>query len=314
MKYAGTNISRRLVQSAIVVLLMSIQIKLNTSLALMEPTWTVPPANEGKRLDPELLKMVSFGRLPMIIDYLLILFLTDPSTTQAPKGIHTASYYYLDAVANLDPMFSEINPLANMLAVLKGDGPGARDLLEKSQQFVKNELKDLPKAFKRKYWPSPWQGLIFLAYVNIFELDDLPRGGQAFIEAASMQGSPSYLKNLEKKLKRPAGEYEVGLSLLQFMMNGAKDEHYRARLENRYLNLSVSYFIFKTNQDFQQFLSTLDRPKMRKLLKNQNFKDLFEAFLIAHSLRTDPWGGKLFLNDKNRVASTTPREKIFGLE
>ena len=300
------HIPNRLILGLLITFLLLIQIKLNQNLSMIGLAWMEPPTTEGKKLDPVLLRILSFGNLPMTIDYLTISLLGDPSIDRVPKGTHPTSYYYLDAIGELDPMFSEINILANMLAVLRGDSLGARELLERSQSFVRDHLSEYSEAFKTKYWPYPWQGLLFLAYVNTFELDNLPRAAKAFREAATMLGAPKYLQRLEKKLNRPGGEYEVGLKLLEFLISGAKDEKYRATLEKRFLDLSISYFLFKINQAFREF--TIARPNSPSTLLWANF------LKSTHTSITDPWGGQLQLNNNGKIISTTPHEKVYGLE
>jgi hypothetical protein len=311
----------RLPFGLLIIPLMFMQVKLNQNLVMTDLARVKTLTNEGRRLDPELLKSISFGNLPMAIDYLTLLILGDSDMDKVPKGTHTTSYFYLDAIVALDPMFSEINPLANMLAVLRGDAFGARDLLEKSQDFVRSQLPAYSQKFKDKYWPHPWQGQLFLAYVNIFELDDLPRAAIAFREAAAMPGGPPYLQRLEKKLNRPGGEYDVGLKLLEFMISGARDQRYRESLENKSVNLKVGQFLYKINEAFQRFAassqvtrSTPPKPLALGLAENQKLVKLWENFLkTTHTSSIDPWGGQLYIKE-NKIASTTPHEKVFGLE
>lgn len=308
------EIKHQVIIGATILLLLFTQARLNQNLSRIDLAWIEPPAEGNQKLDPELFRILSFGNLPMIVDSLTIKVLGDPSMDKVAKGTHPFSYFYLEAIAELDPLFSEIVSLANMLTVIRGDGQGARNLLEKSQGFVKNHLPEYTENFRTKYWPQPWLGEIFLGYVNIFELEDLPRGAEAFRRAAAMPGAPSYLHRLEQKLARPGGEYEVGVNLLNFMIKRAKDDRYQDALRIKLRNLSVAQFLFQTNLNFQKFLISLPRSPLINHLKKDKLPALWAKFLtISHTPALDPWGGRLYLNDTNKIVTTTPYEKVFGL-
>ncbi len=309
------EIKNQVIIGAIILLLLFTQARLGQNLSKIDLAWLEPSTQGNRKLDPDLLRILSFGNLPMLVDSLTITVLSDPSMDKVAKGTHPLSYFYLEAIAELDPLFSEIVSLANMLTVIRGDGPGARDLLERSQAFVKNHLSEYSETFKNKYWPRPWLGEIFLAYVNIFELDNIPRAAKAFEEAASMPGVPAYVHRLKQRLALPGGDYDVGVKLLKFMIKGAKDERYLASLETKLLNLSIGQFLFQTNRNFHAFVATLPRsPSIDHSEKHDTTAALWSRFLkISPTSISDPWGGRLYLNDRNEVTSTTPHEQVFGL-
>jgi hypothetical protein len=287
-------------------LLFGFQLTANYYLSTLDSATPDQLTTEARELDPEILQLLSFGNLPTGIDYLTLLTLSDPSLGKVPRGIHPNIYYYLKAIVRMDPLFSELSLLANMLVVIRGDAIGARDLLEQSQDFVRAELPYYSESFKNEFWPNPWQGQIFLAYVNLFELDDLPRAATSFKAAAAMPGSPSYLKHLEHRLNQPGGEHEIGLNLLQFLHKGAKNPVYRDNLEKKFKNLSISYYFFRINFDFQAFLKNQDPV---------NRSTLLQKFLLSiRSTKNDPWGAELYLNEGHKIVSNTQYEKVFGIK
>jgi len=290
-----------------------LQSKLNQSLNRLNIAPINLPGNKEQKIDALLLRTLSFGNLPTIIDGLTIKTLGDANTNKVPKGTHPTSYYDLDAIVALDPMFSEIIPLANMLAVLRGDAPGARDLLVRSQDFVMQHLSTYSEQFKNKFWPHPWLGHLFLGATYLFHLDDLPHAALAFRAASSLPGAPVYLGRLEKRLAQPGGSYDVGVNLLKFQISGAKDEQYRAALEKKLLNLRISQYLFITNRAFTRFLANQPKSRFKNKEESNELHALWIRFSSAYST-LDPWGGRLSLNDQGKIVSTTPNEKVFSLD
>jgi hypothetical protein len=194
----------------------------------------------------------------------------------------------LDLLTQLDPSFLEAYlGGATLVSVIRGDGPGALRLLLRGEEFRKNELPVMGAEFETRFWPSAWRLPMLLAYVYLFDMDDMPHAQAAFKTAEQMTGSPLYLKSLIEKLEKPGGQYVTGLHLLEFMIAGATDSAVIERLQARLQSLKVMYFLYQTRES---------------LAKHQPIP------------ATDPWGGKLSIDSDGKLTTTTPHQQVFGLE
>lgn len=267
---------------------------------------TVAVVDEARRKDPELYRTLSFGQLPSGVDWIWILSLTETELNKVEPGKHSTFFYDLDLLTDLDPLFSEVYVTgANLLAVVQNDGRGAQALLVKAERFRNRDLPAMPDAYREEYWAHPWQVPLLLAYVHLFELNDMPNASIYFKEAANLPGAPVYLPKLAKRLEQPGGEYEVGMKLIDFMISGASDPKVREELEKKRSNLLVAQYLHELNLGFSSFL----RSHPHRL------EQAWTAFREAGRLSLeDPWGGRLSLDSNGKIVSTTPHDRVFGLD
>jgi hypothetical protein len=247
-----------------------------------------PPGEKIEEYNPELFKVMSFGQLPAVIDWMWIKTLEDPVITHVAQGTHPAIFYTLDLITDLDPAFMPAYaPGAVLVSVIRDDGPGALKLLLKGEEFRKTKLPSYDARFRAEHWPREWQVPLLLAYVYLFDMDDMPHAAEAFKAAEQVEGSPYYLKDLIQKLEKPDGQFEVGLRLLGFMISSTKDPDAQERFRDRLESLKISQFLHEMNE---------------KHLKHEPLPKL------------DPWGGALSITSDGKVTTSTPHRKVFGLE
>jgi hypothetical protein len=272
-----------------------------------------------ERIDPSLFRSLSFGQLPAAIDWVLLKCIQDPTSEHAKKGEHLQVYYDFDVLTELDPSFLNVYTLgANLLAVVHDDGEGALNLLLKGEKFRLNSLKDYPRSFRETYWDQEWQIPLILAYTYLFEIDDLPKAVLAYEEAAAFPRAPEYLRGLVKEFHSKDGQYQVGLRLLTFMINGQKDAVAREKLERRRTSLMVIQYLFDINNRFQDFLIQKKFP-LQKMVGGEELHGmrsrLWRDFLVTNGISdADPWGGALSLNSDGKIVTSTEYQKVFGLE
>jgi hypothetical protein len=260
--------------------------------------------------NPELYRVLSFGQLPSTVDWLWISSLTKTDIIRMNHGRHSKFFYDVDTMTDLDPLFAEVYiASANLLAVVQNDGKGAQIILDKGEKFRKEVLPRLPESYRKDYWLHPWQVPLLLAYVHLFELNDMPSGAIYFREAAALPGAPEYLANLAQRLERPGGEYEVGLKLINFMITRNTDDPLvKASLEKKRGDLFVGQYLYELTLSFAAF-----RSKHSAL----SVLGAWDAFRKESKLSVvDPWGGTLSVavGEGDKVVSTTPHAKVFGLE
>jgi hypothetical protein len=293
----------------LLVICLIVQVSLNLHIGRINKVTLPSQAETAHRWDPRLFKMISFGHLPTAIDWMWIQILLDSNISHVAKGTHPAVFYTLDLITDLDPInYSAYRAGANLLAVIRDDGPGARDILEKGERFRKEKLASYPAKLQENYWQYSWGIPYLLAYVYMFELQDIPHAAVAFREAALLPGSPPFLQSVLKRLQSPGGEYEVGLRLLNHMIQGEKNEDAKEELIKKRNSLVVGQFLFDLNHSFQNFLQVRSRVP-------GSIQSKFEAYLKSTSYSSrDPWGGVLSVTQEGRIVTSTPHNKVFGLD
>jgi hypothetical protein len=234
--------------------------------------------------------------------------LLDSNLAHVAKGVHPKIYYTLDLITDLDPLnFEAYDAGANLLSIIRDDQPGARDLLEKGNRFRQEKLASYPVSIRENYWRYSWDIPLLLSYVYLFELQDLPSAAQAIEQASEIQGAPPYLMNMKKRLENPGGEYEVGLRLLNFMIQGEKNPNAREDLVKRRQSLFVGQFLFDLNRSFRNFLLIRHRASPTP-------SDLVAYLKESRTSIRDPWGGLLTLSSEGKIVTTTPHDRVFGLD
>lgn len=285
--------------------LIVIQIFINSNLMNYSLEKEINYVERQYKLNPEVIKAFSFGHLASVIDWFWMTSVIDGSAgSHVAPGQHPQLYYDLDLISDLDPAFFEIYTVgANLLSIIRNDGEGAKNLLKKGNDFFKNHISEYPSQLKEMYWGNVWSLHTLLAYVHLFELDDLPSAASEFLAAADLPGAPKYLLRLAKRLTQNGGVYEVGLRLLNFLISGQTDPKLKAALEKKRLNLSIGHYLFQVNESYKAFLN-----------KHPKSKDL-DYFLKANGVgNLDPWGGKLYLDRNGRILSSTPHDRVFNLD
>ena len=227
--------------AAICAVFIAAQWALNMYVKNLDIAWVEPPPGSGEQWNPELFKALTCGYTTAAVDWLWIKTLQDSSLSKVPKGVHPSLYYDLDLATDIDPAYYEayVNG-ANLLTVIRNDAEGARDLLLKAEKFRKQELPGYPDQFKKVFWEGSWYPSFILAYIYLFELSDLPNASLAFQEAARINGVPPYVQRLAERLTKKGGNYEVGLRLLTFMIEGQKDPSVKEELIKKRDSLMVS--------------------------------------------------------------------------
>lgn len=287
------------------------------NLRYLDTAWVEPEEERRVKWDPELTRALAFGFEPTMIDWLWMNALLDSNLSKVAQGTHPQLYYDLDLITDLDGAFLEVYITGgNLLAVIRSDGLGARSLLLKGVEYFKKSAPEYLVSSEVNYEHRIWNLYLVLAYVHLFELNDMKEASLSFQKAAAQPHAPGYLGRLSTRLQKPGGEYEVGLRLLSFLIEGAKDSKIRTELQNKWDNLNKSYFIYQLDQKFQEFQKNAKSSGARhhsKFLPGQ-VESLWKKFLLTSQTRAvDPWGGQLSVNESGHVETTTPRSAVFGL-
>jgi hypothetical protein len=276
----------------------------------------VAPPERGSRWDPEIFSILSFGQLPTALDALWIDILLDERVTKVPRWAHAKIYYDLDLLTRLDPAFFEAyHAGANLLAVIRDDINGAKELVIRGNDYRKQSLSGQSADFQQRFWPHPWSIPMIGGYIELFEENNLPMASYFFKEAGSSPDAPLFLHELEKRLARPGGEYEVGLRSLNFMALAAPNREAKEALLEKRRSLLVDQFLYDVNRGFDEFLSSDRKYRNQASVSPAQMEKYWRQYIKSlHASERDPWGGRLFLEKGGRVNTSTPHEKVFGLD
>ena len=270
------------------------------------------------RWNPKMLQVLSFGNTPVTADWLWIRGMLDPSIAHVAKGEHADFFHYAQLMTDLDPAnFTVYGAGSTYLTIVRDDNDGARELLHKGIGFMRNKLSSYPESFRENYWGYRWSLYMTLAYVQLFEFNDLNSASNAFSEASRLPNSPPYLQKLTDRLDRPGGKYEVGIRLVTFMIHQTDKEQTDAiaALEKKKLHLFIAQYRNELDMAFREFLARQPGYVNRSSITRKEMETLWARYRKEANVQSiDPWGGKLHLDSTGRVATTTPYDKVFGLD
>ena len=294
------------------------QFWLGQQLRNLDIPWVEPPLQKRFHLSPVMYEVVSVGQLPAAIDWLWVLMLQDESIAHVSPSEHPVAFYYLDLATELDPAYFEIYLHgANWLAVIRNDIEGALKILQKGERFRTEELQEYSIDFQEKFWRKNWMIPLQLAYIYLFERDDINLAAEMFLRASIVEGAPDYMERLAIKLQRPGGKIEVGMQLIAYMKEQTPIQKIQDELDKKRDSLFLLRYLDDLNREFSQFVkshpqkgnvglvSPLTKDKMNRLWENFRRKKNIPL--------QDPFNGKIYLDTYGRVRSKTPMESIFGL-
>ncbi|MBL7715005.1 MAG: hypothetical protein JNL01_06015 [Bdellovibrionales bacterium] len=295
--------------------LFALQIYLNRRASEIQASWVEPPRTKTEKTHPELAKAMAFGHTASLVDSLTIGFLADPAYARVADGVRSAVYFDLELATDIDAAFAELYIIGgSFLTVVRNDVGGGKLLLEKGERFRNRELLEMPQAFREKYWKNAWAIPLGLAYIHLFELDDLQNAEKFYRLAGEVPGAPAYIQRLVTRFDKSGGVFEVGIRLLNFMISGATTDEAKQKLVKKRDALFLSQFFYQLNDGFKTALKKLPEYRSATDVPHKTLQKWWENYRKRTSVPDrDPFGGKIFLNDAGEVTSTTPREKVFGI-
>lgn len=263
------------------------------------------------RWTPEAFRVLTLGHVQSAVDGLLVrAFLEDPAASSA-SGKFDASAAWLDLASRLDPAFFELHQNgALFLSVVRQDPRGGLALAERANEWRKTVLPGMPASFQERFWKGAWSLPVIIAYLYLFELEDLPRAGAAFREAAELPRAPAYLRPLADRFQQPGGVYEAGLRILGFLIPTTQEGPEREKMVQKRNMLAVHAELWKVNQAFSEYLLARKVRRERGTLERA-----WTEFRSGASVpERDPMGGRLDFNPATgRIETTTPLVKVFGV-
>ncbi len=291
------SVSTKTVSVLIFGLCAWMNVNINVNLNHKKMAFT-PPADVAPFIwQPDLYKILSFGNVPSAVDALLLKFLVEDNIQHVEKGVTARVYYFLDLATDLDPAFFSLYTAgANFLAVIRNDKQAAFKLISKGETFRKNELPKYPESFRDAYWGDQWRIPFIKGYVYLFELGNITGAAEAYGELDKIVGAPPILRGMAQHFARSGGIYEIGQNVLKNMISNEEDVNVRSELQLKQKSFSLSFDLFKLNEQFKAYKGTWAQFKKEKKVPE-----------------TDVFGGKVFLDANGKINTTTERMEVLGI-
>jgi hypothetical protein len=164
-------------------------------------------------------------------------------------GMHVWLYPNLEPfvrrVVTLDPYFARAYFFAGTALTVHGmDAHVAVELLEQG----------------RRYCPDDWHIPFLLGFNRYYFLGDYLGGAEALAAAAKFPGAPEVAGPLAARLTAEGGAPEVGLALVDSLLEGVHDERLRQEYLSRRQLLELEVQLRGLNQAARAFAARLGRP------------------------------------------------------
>jgi len=280
------------------VILFSLTGYLSYSLSSHHSKFTPPRDDLSVHWHPDLFRILTFGHAPAAVDFLLIRFLAENNIEHVKPGVKAKVFYYLDLATEIDPAFFALYTAGtSFLVVARNDKESALALITKGEKFRKYQLIDYPEEFRETFWSQPWQIPMIKGYIHLFEFNDLPGATESYLALNTMSGVPDFIRETSERFARSGGIYEVGMNVLRGMILTSTDPEIKRELEKKRESLFLSQYLYQLNDSFKKFKGSWSKFKQEHRVPDQ-----------------DLWGGKIYLTAEGKIDSTTPRQKVLGLE
>jgi hypothetical protein len=235
----------------------------------------------------EALELLSLGYRELVADYYWLRAISH----YGDRDMHHANYPnlapMLDRVLRLDPHFVEAYIFAGTaLTTNQMDPKPAVALLKRGMQ----------------YRPDVWKIPFLLGFNAYYFLGDYALAAQSLGVAAKLPGAPDYTGELAARLAAEAGQPEIGIRLIDALLEQTEDQNLRAEYEQR-----------RTLLEFEWQLRTLDALLGDFAAKHgrlaTDFKELVAAGLVS-AAPTDPFGGAYYIDANGKTRSPNEERRL----
>lgn len=256
-----------------------------------------------KPLPPDAYRLIASGQLPTLVDALWITALQDPSYAPVALGQKSPNAPLIELITELDPAHLANYVYAGViLGITRRDTSTAVEILRKGEAFYRENTPT--------YWERPWRVPFFLGWLLLFDLQELAEASQALLRAARFPGVPEFIVSYAERGRTLEGTYNMGLRTLTTMIEQEQDPEQKKALERRKFRLFVTSYVHTLDERFRVFVQRKGAPQSAKSLALW-----WPRFLRAEKVPLrDPWGGKLSLDDRGHVQTTTPYDRSFSLK
>lgn len=236
----------------------------------------------------EALRITSLSYSSLVADYYWLRAISHFGTTEMDAVDYPDLEPLLRRVLALDPYFAAAYHMAGTALTIKGQSYSASvELLETGM----------------RYRPDDWRIPFFLGFNAYFFLHDYDLAARAMARAARLPGSPKVAGPLATRLAAEAGRPEIGLRLVDTMLETLEDE----KLREVYLERRKKLLL---EQELRSLDEAADRFEKQRGRRPRALDELIGAGLLRSLPAHDPLGGTYYLDEHGRVQTTRDAERL----
>lgn len=221
-----------------------------------------------------------------------------------------ADYYWLRAISHYGDkkmhghLYPNLEPLIRRVVTL--DPYFASGYIFAGTALTTNEMDPAPaiELLKRgmEYRADVWRIPFLLGFNAYYFLGDYHTASEALGVAARLEGSPPFTGPLAARLAVEAGEPEIGIKLVETILEDIQDP----KLQEEYIERRKLLILEWQIQQLDERLATYE---LRAGKRATDFRELIEAGLIT-AAPVDPLGGAYFIGENGRTATAHEARRL----
>jgi hypothetical protein len=233
------------------------------------------------------LRLVSLGYESLVADYYWLRALNYYGDRRNHERNYPSLPALLDRVLALDPYFRAAYIFAGSAFAVKPFDPRVA-------------VRHLERGVE--YRPDEWRIPFLLGFTAYYSLGDYATAARAMARAASYPEAPDYLGPLATRLAAEAGQPQMGLQLIDALLEEVEDETLRARYEDARRRLLIDLHLAWLREAVHRFEAKEGRRPASI--------DQLVASGIMRAIPDEPLGGRYYLDDAGNPATTMEAERL----
>lgn len=248
-----------------------------------------PRSNQAERLaSMESLDFLVGNFQHIVADYYWLRSVEYFGRRDAHEAKYTLLGPLLERSLRLDPFFFKPAYVSGTLLNV------GQAQLEQSQRLLTAAMK---------HHPTRWE-LPFIAGFNAYMYQNDPARALPLLQkAASLPECPPRVQKIAAKLSIETAQPEIGLALIESMMETVTDPELLQTYEERRRQLMLEVELKALNRALQYFIGEYsERP--------QSIEELMRAMGNPNPSKEDPLGGHYFLNETGSIETTSESKRL----
>jgi len=222
----------------------------------------------------------SLGYKEIVADYYWLRAIHHFGDDALHKYLYPNLILFFQRILSLDPYFAGAYVFAGTVLTIKGMDP-------------KIPIAMLEEGLKHR--PDVWRIPFMLGFNRYYFLGEYAAAAKALGKAAKLPGSPSFTGVLAARLAAQGGTPEIGLQLIDSLLETTSDPDMRKEYENRGKRLLLEIHLRELNRALVAFEKAIGTPA-------KTWDELVAQGFLA-SIPQDPLGGSFSLERDGRAHS-----------
>ncbi len=233
-------------------------------------------------------KLISLGYENVVADYYWLRAISHFGDRRMHAHEYPNLLGLLELVLALDPKFSAGYFFAGSVLNTSGDH------LEDAMRLLKQGLVERPDNWRINYI----LGFNYYMYYRDFE-----KAAKLFAEAARHSEAPPVLGKLAVKLAAESQSPEIGIAMIDTILDDIQDESLREVYIERRKLLMLEQELISFQRIIDQYTKNFGKPPT-------TLQDLVQTGLLRQLPQNDPVGGTYFISDTGQAATTSEDKRL----